>query len=196
MSAKRQYAVKLVTAPTGYPVSVSELRQQCSLLPDEQDWDELLLSLQKAAVDSVQRHTGVQMMTATYRLQLDELPASRPIELPMPPLQSVTSFLVDGVAYTAYSADTNSTPGRLIQTDDSWPSVTATYAGIKIEYTAGHTTSSLVPEVLRQAVKLLVAHWFANREAVVTGTIATEIPLGVQRLLDNASIGDEFTVYA
>lgn len=34
-----------------------------------------------------------------------------------------------------------------------------------------------------QAVYLLVAHWYANREAVATGTIATAIPLGVERLL-------------
>ena len=34
-----------------------------------------------------------------------------------------------------------------------------------------------------QAVYLLVAHWYANREAVVTGTIATELPLGFERLL-------------
>lgn len=34
-----------------------------------------------------------------------------------------------------------------------------------------------------QAVVLLVAHWYANREAVVTGTIATSVPLGFERLL-------------
>lgn len=34
-----------------------------------------------------------------------------------------------------------------------------------------------------QAVVLLVAHWYANREAVVTGTIATTVPLGFERLL-------------
>ncbi|MCL4065338.1 head-tail connector protein [Pseudomonas sp. GX19020] len=33
------------------------------------------------------------------------------------------------------------------------------------------------------AVTLLVGHWYENREAVVTGTIATTLPLGVERLL-------------
>lgn len=38
------------------------------------------------------------------------------------------------------------------------------------------------PDV-EQAVLLLVGHWYANREAVVTGTISTAIPLAVDRLL-------------
>lgn len=36
---------------------------------------------------------------------------------------------------------------------------------------------------LWQAVYLLVAHWYANREAVALGTIATSVPLGFERLL-------------
>ncbi len=41
---------------------------------------------------------------------------------------------------------------------------------------------AIAPDIW-QAVYLLVAHWYANREAVALGTIATTIPLGVERLL-------------
>lgn len=40
----------------------------------------------------------------------------------------------------------------------------------------------LTPDVW-QAVVLLVAHWYANREAVVTGTSTSTVQLGVERLL-------------
>lgn len=36
---------------------------------------------------------------------------------------------------------------------------------------------------VQQAVLLLVGHWYANREAVVIGTITSEVPLAVDRLL-------------
>lgn len=41
---------------------------------------------------------------------------------------------------------------------------------------------AMAPDIW-QAVYLLVAHWYATREAVVTGTIATTVPLGFERLL-------------
>ncbi len=41
---------------------------------------------------------------------------------------------------------------------------------------------ALTPDVW-QAVVLLVAHWYANREAVVIGTITSSVPLGFERLL-------------
>lgn len=36
---------------------------------------------------------------------------------------------------------------------------------------------------VEQAVLLLVGHWYANREAVAVGTIATTMPLAVESLL-------------
>jgi len=36
---------------------------------------------------------------------------------------------------------------------------------------------------VEQAILLLVGHWYANREAVAVGTIATAMPLAVERLL-------------
>lgn len=47
---------------------------------------------------------------------------------------------------------------------------------------AGPEQMKLTADV-QQAVLLLVGHWAANREAVVTGTISTAVDLGVQSLL-------------
>jgi hypothetical protein len=39
------------------------------------------------------------------------------------------------------------------------------------------------PEDIQQAVRMLVAHWYLNREAVVVGTISQDIRLGVEAIL-------------
>jgi uncharacterized phage protein (predicted DNA packaging) len=44
-------------------------------------------------------------------------------------------------------------------------------------------TAAKVPVRMTQAALMLVAHWFANREAVVTGTITAQVPLAVESLL-------------
>ncbi|BBI43971.1 MULTISPECIES: head-tail connector protein [Pseudomonas syringae group] len=47
---------------------------------------------------------------------------------------------------------------------------------------AGPEQMGFTPDV-EQAVLLMVGHWYANREAVVIGTITSEVPLAVERLL-------------
>lgn len=56
-----------------------------------------------------------------------------------------------------------------------------------IETHLGHeieATYDPVPAPLQEAVAQLAAHFYENREAVVTGTIATELPWGVGSILD------------
>jgi uncharacterized phiE125 gp8 family phage protein len=51
---------------------------------------------------------------------------------------------------------------------------------IRISYTAGLTD---VPDDMKQAVLMLISHWYENREAVIVGTISAEVSLGVNQLL-------------
>ena len=53
---------------------------------------------------------------------------------------------------------------------------------VEIVYTAGFTE---LPKALRQAMLLLIAHWYTNREAVVTGNVAAaEVPVAARTLLN------------
>ena len=62
-----------------------------------------------------------------------------------------------------------------------WPSMPYGYS---LEVDAGYPAGE-VPEQLIQAVLLLVGHWFENHEAVVVGTSAVELPIGVRDLCSN-----------
>ena len=45
-----------------------------------------------------------------------------------------------------------------------------------------------VDEGIRQALLLTIGNWYQNRQAVVTGTIATELPMNAKFLLDQYKI--------
>lgn len=53
---------------------------------------------------------------------------------------------------------------------------------IEIVYEAGYSTP---PKLIRQAMLLLIGHWYINREAVIAGsTTAVEVPLAARTLLN------------
>ncbi|UAK23665.1 head-tail connector protein [Sphingomonas nostoxanthinifaciens] len=56
---------------------------------------------------------------------------------------------------------------------------------IEIDVTAGFPTTDDVPEKVKQAMHLLIAHWYSNRAAAEVGTraAAVEIPYGFEPLL-------------
>lgn len=65
---------------------------------------------------------------------------------------------------------------------ESWPSDIWSYGGVKVTYTAGFEASD-IPEVFNQAIRLLVAHWYNHREAVVVDASTNELPFAVKSLL-------------
>lgn len=62
----------------------------------------------------------------------------------------------------------------------NWP---CTSEVVTIEYTAGFETVSDVPAVIKQALLLTIGHLYENREAVIVGTTAVEVPMGTLALL-------------
>lgn len=119
-------------------------------------------------------------------------------KVPFPPLQSVSSITYidqEGspgtVTSSDYIVDTAHEPGRVfLKYGASWPSVTLQpAAGVTIEYVAGYGDAAAdVPQAIKQAMFLIMGHLYENRESVVVGTIAKEIPLGAMSLLWNYRI--------
>lgn len=71
--------------------------------------------------------------------------------------------------------------------DAAWPTPHCSPGAVMIRYTAGYggegeQAAGPSPGDLDAAVLLMVGHLWHNREAVVTGTIAEELPLGIKAL--------------
>jgi uncharacterized phiE125 gp8 family phage protein len=63
-----------------------------------------------------------------------------------------------------------------------WPSLSAREDAVTVRATFGHASAGQVPESIRQAMLMMVASWFENREAVTAGAVA-ELPIGARSLL-------------
>lgn len=183
----------LKTAPTVEPMAVAEIKSQLRI--DVAEDDPLLVRYIRAAREEIERRCRPRraLISQTWQYIADRWPSGDTLELEVVPLISVSSIVYideDGgqatLSASSYLVDTYSEIGRIrLKTGESWPSVTLRELnGISVEFLAGYgTTAGSVPETLRQALALLVGHWYENREASMAGAISREIPMAVSSLL-------------
>jgi uncharacterized phiE125 gp8 family phage protein len=64
-----------------------------------------------------------------------------------------------------------------------WPIIRRQPAAIRIRAVCGYATTVAVPARAKQAMLLLVGHWYENREAI--GRVTEAIALGYERLIES-----------
>jgi len=200
------YGLTLVTAPTCEPISVADAKKQLELAPSYTLHDQHLTTLIAAARQYVESHTGRAIITQTWDYTFDRWPSSNePIYLPKSPTVSVTSAkYIDGngaqQTWTSseYVVSLGRTPATLrLAYGYSWPSYRYQPDALVIRFVAGYgATPSHVPEALRQAMLLLVAHWFEQRTQDVTGGTTSSFGHALDALLMQYRMPDEFLAYA
>ena len=183
-------ALTIEVAPTVEPVTRNEAKLHCRI--DSTDEDTYVDGLIAAARRAIEIQTGRALVTQTLRLTRDIFPASRVLRLERPPLQSITSVKYQDTAdveqtlsAASYQADAKSTPGRLVLKDGyTWPSTKNNANSVTVIYVAGYGLEAAVPQDLKQAVLLLTAHLYANREPVDVrpGAGAIQIPKTIDYL--------------
>lgn len=183
-------ALVMTAAPEAEPISLAEAKAHLRI--DGSDEDALLTSLIVAARMLVERTLGLALITQGWLLYLDGAPRSAFIALPIAPVQAVTAVRVYGPDDTpteldegTYSVDVLSEPARLMLSASAGQlAPLRRLNGFEVAFTAGYGDAAAdVPEPMRHALKLLVAHWFEHREPVVLGQLAEEVPATVAGLL-------------
>jgi len=187
--------LKIIEAALVEPISLSEAKLHIRKATDDED--ELIESLIKAAREDAENFTGRALATQTFEYILDEFPDGE-ITLPMPLLQEVLSIKYkdkDGLeaewAAENYIADSDSEPAVIIPAyGKSYPTNTLYPIGaIRIKYKAGYICDGvtpahlIIPEIIKQALKLIIGHLYENREEVLIGKTAVKIPLSAESLL-------------
>lgn len=114
-----------------------------------------------------------------------------PIEIPRPKLQSVSTItyldsagksqILDPTQYTLHSG----TPGTIRPAiNATWPSTFPTFEAVTIRVVVGYgDTGASVPECVKLGIKLLVSHYYENRDLFLTASTGMQVPDGIAGVL-------------
>jgi len=185
-------ATTLLTAPGVEPITLTEAKAHMRI--DHTAEDDTITEMIGAARQALEDTSDLALIDQTWRVQLDAWPdraASGIVELPKRPAQSITAVRVtsmDGTQATlptmAYELISAGGLARLVKTPTAiWPSPGRIAGGIEIDYVAGYgDAASYVPRALRQALLMVIAHVYENRE-LLSRDSGTALPRGVEALL-------------
>ena len=176
----------------GVVPAVSLQEAKLHLRVDFTDDDFLIDTLVRTATSVIENRIGGCIQQQSIDLLLDKFPTV--VEFGMAPIVSVTSVqYITGDVLTVWASSNYEVDlklGRLRPVSTSaWPERDDVFNAVQIRFVAGYASEALIPKELTTAVLLLVGHYYANREAVITGTIASELPLGVEALIESHKRG-------
>ena len=163
MSTLREVAGTIVE-----PFSVVEAKEHLRVTHTEED--EYILTLISASRKYVENELNQTMRSASYNYYLNEFPNGN-IELPRPPLLSVTSvkyYDTDNVqqtlvADTDYRVDINSLPG-IVEVIGSWPGTYDRTSAVDILFTAGFSDFGNIEALVLHCMKLRLTLLYDKRE--------------------------------
>ncbi len=179
--------------PAIEPVTLAEAKAHLRL--DGTADDDLLTGLVRAARQEVEQATGVALLGQNWRLALDCWPANGTALLKVHPLREVLSVTLYGSEGEAsvlipenYQVDALSRPARIHFA--AAPPALRAMNGIEIDFSAGFGEAGAdVPDLLKRAILLLVAHWYEFRTGFGPADQPVSYPAGYDRLISGYRAG-------
>lgn len=197
--------VKRVMENAAEPVSLADVKAHARV--DGSADDALLTSLIGAAREWAERYTGRAFLRQGWQAWLDRWPRADELVLRPAPLLRVTAVtLFDEADATrvldpaGYFVDCIGEPGRLVLRSQAMrPYGLRAANGVMVAFEAGYGDAPEdVPEIIRTAIRQLVAHWYEHRgEELMAGGVQSEtvkhyslfnVPLVIQALLNSYRI--------
>lgn len=192
-------SIRVLTPPSIEPVTLSEARLWCRIDDDDTTQDAMLLILIGAMREYAEEITGRAIAARQLEVVLDRLPdGSTPIELPSPPLQSVSYIRyldTGGVEQemsgspTQWIIDNASLPGRISPLfGANWPGTNDGIGNVRIGFTCGYPNVTAMPKKLRLWMQTRIATLNEHREQIDMSNLA-KLPYDfVDGLLDGLRV--------
>jgi uncharacterized phiE125 gp8 family phage protein len=188
--------LSLYTAPASEPIIIADVEAHSRLGSGyiaslgETSAANIFIAAVRQKCEAITRR---QLINATWDLILDRFPCGNrsPIEIPLPPLQTITSISyidpngdtqvlssslyrvitdvkssTDGQGNTTYTATPKCQPGIVLPiVGQSWPATQDDIAVVTIRFAAGYgSAGSAVPEGIKNWMLLNIANLWENRE--------------------------------
>lgn len=166
------------------PVGLELAKKQCRIEADVTDDDELIAGYIIAAREFVEWATGHVLVPRAQQAWFASFEKAEIYRTPVTSIDNVTYFDADEVeqAYEEPIVRLGNPPARIYPRagEGQWPAISP-HGGVKVTWTGGYGDGE-APQQAIQAMLMLIAHWYRNREAVITGGIAANIPQGAHDL--------------
>lgn len=169
----------LVSESTTEPVTVTEAKTYLRMESTDSTAEDVLIgTFITAARRLAENFTKRALVTQTRQVIFDDFESSTGfIELPRPPLstsglsityvQDTTAGTTTTIGSTVFTIDTDSEPGRVYPAyGNEWPSgVRDQRNAVTVQYVSGYSTTT-IPESITTWIKMRVADFYENREAL------------------------------
>lgn len=188
-------ALRVVTAPTGTLISLDDAKAQ--LRVDHDDEDDLIAALILAAQNQIEALTQRRYLPQTIEWVCDSW-CDRMV-LPIAPGSDCSKIAIASVKYTDLQSEQQTLdPATMYWSRPAGPTLAIARQWFAVWPWLGDGAERVVvrisitseaedaPDAVKHAMRLLISHWYRNRDAVVgvdNRDSSTAMPFGVEELL-------------
>lgn len=182
--------IQVVAQPTTEPLTLLEVKNHLRI--DGNFDDALLGSFITSARMYFESQCEISIASQELLLALDSFDDI--VYLPRGPVQSVEDISYSDSennedSMADWIEDLVSNPARITPAyNDNWPATAEVVNAVQVSYTAGYSTPSMVPKLLKSGMLFYVAHLYENRSAVADGNMK-EVPLAVESIIQQYTSG-------
>lgn len=180
----------LVTPPTAMALTMAEVKENLRIAHD--DDHNLLTNLIAAVTSYLDGPFGILRNCLLDQVWAVRAPSWGGLRLGLGNVQAavlVSYWPADGGAEVtldpaAYRLEFDAHGAFVVLTGAARPELALRADAVTAHFRAGYGPQAKhVPEAIRQAMQLLVGHYYKHSEAVISGTRPTELPMGARSLL-------------
>lgn len=183
-----RYKIQRTSDPAAEPITLARAKEHLRVESDFTLDDDLINAYISAARDQAEKYCNRSFALANFFLLVDGFPDSgAPLYIPDPKTTAVSSITYldsdqaeQTLSDSLYTLDIDR---QQIRITGEWPTPAS---AIKVAYSAGYDTSAspaeLPPDIIQQAMLLLISDMYEIRQSQVAGTIITQNPAAALRL--------------